>query len=58
MTSPLAMTGTHVAALAGLPPIPRDPFDRLLVAQAIVEGFTLLTSDPTVAKYPGSIRLV
>jgi PIN domain nuclease of toxin-antitoxin system len=54
----LAVTGAHAAALAGLPPIHKDPFDRMLVAQAIVEGFTLLTSDPTVAKYPGSIRLV
>ena len=54
----LPMTGAHAAALAGLPAIHRDPFDRMLVAQAIVEGFTLLTSDPMVAKYPGPIRLV
>jgi PIN domain nuclease of toxin-antitoxin system len=54
----LPMTGAHAAALAGLPAIHRDPFDRILVAQAIVEGFTLLTSDPMVAKYPGPIRLV
>jgi PIN domain nuclease of toxin-antitoxin system len=54
----LPMTGAHAAALAGLPAIHRDPFDRMLVAQAIVEGLTLLTSDPMVAKYPGPIRLV
>ena len=54
----LAVTGAHAATLAGLPPIHKDPFDRMLVAQAIVEGLTLLTSDPTLAKYPGSIRLV
>ena len=54
----LAVTGAHAAALAGLPPIHEDPLDRMLVAQAIVEGLTLLTSDPTVAKYPGPIRLV
>jgi PIN domain nuclease of toxin-antitoxin system len=54
----LAVTGAHAAALAGLPPIHKDPFDRMLVAQAIVEGLTLLTSDPTVAKYPGPIRRV
>ena len=54
----LAVTGAHAAALAGLPPIHKDPFDRMLVAQAIVEGLTLLTSDPAVAKYPGPIRLV
>jgi PIN domain nuclease of toxin-antitoxin system len=56
--SELAVTGAHAAMLAGLPPIHKDPFDRMLVAQAIVEGFTLLTSDPMVAKYPGSIRLL
>jgi PIN domain nuclease of toxin-antitoxin system len=54
----LAVTGAHAAALAALPQIHKDPFDRMLVAQAIVEGFTLLTSDRRVAEYPGSIRLV
>jgi PIN domain nuclease of toxin-antitoxin system len=54
----LPITGAQAAALAGLPAIHRDPFDRMLVAQAIVEGLTLLTSDPMVAKYPGPIRLV
>jgi PIN domain nuclease of toxin-antitoxin system len=41
-----------------LPPIHRDPFDRVLVAQATVEGILLLTSDPLVAQYPGPIRKV
>jgi PIN domain nuclease of toxin-antitoxin system len=54
----LPMTGAHAAALGKLPPIHGDPFDRLLVAQAIVERLTLVTSDRVVAKYPGSIRLV
>jgi PIN domain nuclease of toxin-antitoxin system len=54
----LPMTGAHAVALGSLPPIHRDPFDRMLVAQAIVEGLTLVTSDPAVAKYPGPIRLV
>jgi PIN domain nuclease of toxin-antitoxin system len=54
----LAVAGAHAAALAGLPPIHKDPFDRMLIAQAIVEGFTLLTSDRRIAGYPGSIRLV
>jgi PIN domain nuclease of toxin-antitoxin system len=54
----LPITSAHAAALGGLPPIHRDPFDRMLVAQAIVEGLTLVTSDPAVAKYPGPIRLV
>jgi PIN domain nuclease of toxin-antitoxin system len=56
--SELPVTGAHAAALAGLPPIHRDPFDRMLIAQATVEGFTLVTSDPVIAKYPGPIRLV
>jgi PIN domain nuclease of toxin-antitoxin system len=54
----LPMTGVHAAALAGLPAIHKDPFDRMLVAQATVEGLTLVTSDPAVANYPGPIRLV
>ena len=52
----LPMTGAHAAALAGLPAIHKDPFDRMLVAQATVEGLTLVTSD--IANYPGPIRLV
>ncbi len=54
----LALTGAHAAAVALLPPIHKDPFDRLLVAQAQVEGINLLTSDRTVGRYPGPIRLV
>jgi PIN domain nuclease of toxin-antitoxin system len=54
----LAMTGAHAAALTGLPAIHKDPFDRMLVAQATVEGLTLVTSDPAVADYPGPIRRV
>jgi PIN domain nuclease of toxin-antitoxin system len=54
----LAVAGAHAVALAALPALHKDPFDRMLVAQATVEGVTLLTGDPTVAKYPGPIRLV
>ena len=54
----LALTGAHATALAGLPPIHKDPFDRMLVAQAMIEGVMLVTADPTVAKYPGPVRLV
>ena len=54
----LAVTADHALATVSLPPIHKDPFDRLLVAQATVEGILLLTSDPTVARYPGPIRLV
>lgn len=54
----LAVTGDHAAATTTLPRIHRDPFDRLLLAQAVVEGMTLLTSDATLATYPGPIRKV
>ena len=54
----LPVTGAHAAAVAGLPPIHKDPFDRMLVAQASVEGMMLVTGDAVVAKYPCSVRLV
>ena len=54
----LPILSDHVVALDGLPPIHKDPFDRLLVAQATVEGITLLTADSVVAQYPGPIRAV
>ncbi|MGH9497175.1 MAG: type II toxin-antitoxin system VapC family toxin [Candidatus Sulfotelmatobacter sp.] len=52
----LPVVSDHVVAVQGLPPIHKDPFDRLLVAQATVEGITLLTTDSIVVKYPGPIR--
>ncbi|HZU89488.1 MAG TPA: type II toxin-antitoxin system VapC family toxin [Stellaceae bacterium] len=54
----LAITSEHVLAIGILPPIHKDPFDRLLVAQAIVEGIALLTADPIVAQYPAPVRKV
>jgi len=42
----------HVLALDQLPPLHRDPFDRLLVAQASAEGASLVTNDPVMANYP------
>ena len=54
----LPVTSAHAAQVAGLPPIHKDPFDRLLVAQAIVEGITLLTADATILRYPGPIQCV
>jgi len=53
----LPISGQHAVHIATLPPIHRDPFDRMLVAQAQVEGITLLTVDALVARYPGPIRL-
>ncbi len=54
----LAITGEHAMAVDVLPAIHKDPFDRMLVAQSIIEGITLLTADATVARYPGPVRLV
>ena len=54
----LRVDGTHAVALDQLPLIHRDPFDRILIAQSLVEGLTLVTSDEVVSRYPGPIRLV
>jgi len=54
----LPILSKHVVATGTLPPIHKDPFDRLLVAQAIVEGITLLTADARVAEYPGPVQYV
>lgn len=54
----MPVTGVHAIAVATLPPLHRDPFDRLLVAQAQMEGVTLLSSDELVCRYPGPIRRV
>ena len=54
--SELPISSSHVVEVEGLPPIHKDPFDRLLVAQATVEGILLLTLDSVVARYPGPIR--
>ncbi|MHB1676254.1 MAG: type II toxin-antitoxin system VapC family toxin [Sulfuriferula sp.] len=56
--SELPITSEHAVAVDGLPPIHKDPFDRILVAQAMVEGIALITSDPLVAQYPGPVRNV
>jgi PIN domain nuclease of toxin-antitoxin system len=54
----LPITGQHVVAADSLPRIHKNPLGRLLIAQAMVEGITLLTADSTLARYPGSIRKV
>ncbi len=53
----LPVLGEHAVAVAALPWVHKDPFDRLLVAQSIVEGIELLTVDRTLARYPGPIRV-
>lgn len=52
----LLVTSTHALALDDLPPLHKDPFDRMLLAQSRVEGFTLLTADKQVLQYPGLIQ--
>jgi PIN domain nuclease of toxin-antitoxin system len=54
----LAISSEHAIAVERLPALHRDPFDRILLAQADIEGMLLLTSDDTVSQYPGSIRKV
>lgn len=51
----LPVTSEHALTIQKLPPIHRDPFDRILIAQAQSEQFTLLTVDTNVARYPGPI---
>lgn len=48
----------HTVMVYTLPILHKDPFDRILIAQSIVEGITLLTADLLVAQYPGPIKLV
>lgn len=54
----LPVRGTHAVAVDLLPSIHKDPFDRMLVAQSLTEGFTLLTADKTLGLYPGPIRVL
>lgn len=54
----LPVTGAHTANVSGLPLLHKDPFDRLLVAQARDEGVTLLTADAHVGRYGPPVRLV
>jgi PIN domain nuclease of toxin-antitoxin system len=54
----LPITSQHAVGVDGLPALHRDPFDRLLVAQAQSEGIMLITTDPQVAEYPGPVRRV
>jgi PIN domain nuclease of toxin-antitoxin system len=54
----LEVAGDHAIALGQLDPVHKDPFDRLLLAQAIVEGANLVTADAMLARYPGPILKV
>ena len=54
----LPIGSDHAVTIDSLPMIHKDPFDRILLAQAIVEGITLITADSLVAGYPAPVRLV
>ena len=54
----LPITSAHTLAVAQLPDHHRDPFDRILAAQANEEGIELLTADRILATYPGPITIV
>jgi PIN domain nuclease of toxin-antitoxin system len=54
----LPVTSLHAVNIDGLAPLHKDPFDRLLLAQALTEGITLLTSDAQLAQYRGPVRKV
>ena len=54
----LPVAAQHAVALAALPGIHADPFDRMLIAQAIVEPMALITSDARLSAYPGAIEVV
>ena len=54
----LPITAAHAARITGLPPIHRDPFDRLLIAQSITEPLTLLTNDALLERYRVGARVV
>ena len=54
----LPITGEHAAAVARLPALPNDPFDRMLVAQAKTEPLILITNDAALAAYGDSVELV
>ena len=54
----LPIGSEHAVAIDSLPPLHKDPFDRMLIAQATVEGILLLTADALLAQYPGPVQKV
>ena len=54
----LPITSQHAVSIDTLPHLHKDPFDRLLLAQALSEGVTLVTADTQLARYPGPVRKV
>ncbi len=56
--SELPVSGVHAERLASLPPIHRDPFDRMLVAQSLAEPLVLLTNDRVLAGYGEVVKVI
>ena len=54
----LPITSAHAVMVDSLPALHKDRFDRILIAQSLVEGITLLTADALVAQYPAPVRRV
>ena len=54
----LEVTAAHAMAVGKLPALHRDPFDRLLISQAVVENLTFVTSDVLLANYSSPVRLL
>jgi PIN domain nuclease of toxin-antitoxin system len=54
----LPITSEHAVSVDALPDLHKDPFDRILLAQALTEGVTLITADAQLARYPGPVRKV
>jgi len=54
----LPITGRHALLVSNLPPLHKDPFDRILLAQSASEGIPLLTTDSILTKYPGSLIFI
>ena len=54
----LALAGEHTVAVGELPPLHKDPFDRILLAQARIEGLELLTADDKLAAYGEGVRRI
>lgn len=54
----MPINGEHGVAVNALAPLHRDPFDRILIAQALVESMLLVTADAQIAQYPGPVRKI
>jgi len=54
----IPISSEHSLITGTLPMIHKDPFDRILIAQSIVEGISLLTSDEIIAQYPAPVIMV